>query len=211
MILGDATIGNTTVGFSTSKVDLSLSATATSAATLNTTLGKATSLSPTSTGDSIIFNRVDLSTNPTSNTTPTFNSSKGVLLTFGIFGEDVGDFSLGDGTLGYTRSSPPTSDSTLSGATSIGRPTSFSGQATSASTIFRKVNLALSSAASLTTDFASFKGKAVQVQSTATSTAVFIPEFDEIIGRTRADGTRDVVERADGERVFIIQAEGNID
>jgi hypothetical protein len=88
---------------------------------------------------------------------------------------------------------------------------SLSSTASSSLTVFKKINLALSAAASASAGFANFKGVNVQFQSTAQGTAVFIPDYDEIIGRTRADGEIDNVERADGERVFILQAEGNID
>jgi len=211
MIVGDATIGNTTVGFSTTQVDLSLSSTATTTAALTTNLGKAVSLSSTATSNVVINRKVNLSTSPTASGTATFNSLKGVNLSFDVIGPQVGDFAIGDSVIGATLGEPTATQTEAIFNSSKGITQSLSSTANSSLTVFKKINLALSAAASASADFANFKGVNVQFQSTAQGTAVFIPDYDEIIGRTRADGEIDNVERADGERVFILQAEGNID
>jgi len=211
MIVGDATIGNTTIGFSTTQVDLSLSSTATTTAALNTNLGKAVSLSSTATSSAVINRKVNLTTTPTASGTATFNSLKGVNLSFDVIGPQVGDFTIGDSVIGETLGEPTATQAEATFNSTKGITQSLSAASTSILTIFRKVNLALSAATSASADFANFKGVNVQFTSTAQGTAVFIPDYDEIIGRTRADGEIDNVERADGERVFILNAEGSID
>jgi len=122
---------------------------------------------------------------------------------------------LGNTTLGS--SAVGSIDDNFTGQTSLfsdvtkGRTVSFGSSATTGLDLFKRIDLTLQSATQSSSEWAVFKGVSVQFQSTSESTAVFVPDFDEIIGRTRADGTRNVVERADGERVFIIQATGNID
>jgi hypothetical protein len=38
-----------------------------------------------------------------------------------------------------------------------------------------------------------------------------VPDFDEIIGKSRADGTQQQIVRSNGERIFILEAQGQID
>jgi hypothetical protein len=40
---------------------------------------------------------------------------------------------------------------------------------------------------------------------------VLVPDYDEIIGKVRADGTQDDIVRSNGERDIIVEAEGTID
>jgi hypothetical protein len=159
----------------------------------------------------VINRKVNLATSPTASGTATFNSTKGVNLSFGVIGPQVGDFAIGDSVTGATLGEPTATQADATFGSTKGITQSLSAASTSNLTIFRAINVALSAVASASADFANFKGVNVQFQSTAQGTAVFIPDYDEIIGRTRADGEIDNVERADGERVFILQAEGNID
>jgi len=211
MIVGDATLGNTTVGFSSTQVDLSLSSTATSTTTFNSSLGAAVSFSSTASSSAVINRKVNLSTSPTATGSATFNSLKGVNLSLGVEGPQVGDFSLGNTVVGATLGEPTTTRTDAVFGSTKGITQSPSAASSSTLTVCKKINLALSAAASASADFANFKGVNVQFTSTAQGTAVFIPDYDEIIGRTRADGEIDNVERADGERVFILNAEGSID
>lgn len=210
MILGDATLGNTTVGFSTTQVGLTLTATATSLSELIGTAGYNLTFSSTSTSTSVIYNAVNLSYQSVASGSPTLNITKGRPVAIQPRYQTLGETTLGGSTLGLTNQTARVV-SNLFSTVSKGRTVSFTGNSISNLSIFRKVNLALSTLAAASSDWVVTKGVEVRFDSQTNTTLVLVPDFDEIVGKSRADGTQQQIVRSNGERIFILEAEGQID
>jgi hypothetical protein len=211
MLLGDATLGNTTIGFSSTQVDIALSSTVTSSYSATVTAGYNLSLDSSSTATLVFNNRVDLSAGGTTTTDLSLNSTKGINLTIGTFGPNIGAFSLGETSLGYDRASPPTTSSKATFGSTKGINQALSAISTSDLSIFNRIDLTLSTIASASSTWAITKGVDVQYDARTDTTLVLVPDYDEIIGKVRADGTQDDIVRSNGERNIIVEAEGTID
>jgi hypothetical protein len=211
MLLGDASLGNTTIGFSSTQVDISLTSTGTSTYSATVTAGYNLSLAASTTSSLIFNNRVDLSISATTTSNLNSNTTKGINLTIGTFGPNVGEFTLGETSLGYDRASPPTTDSIATFRSTKGISQSLSAISSSSLTIFNRIDLTLSALASSSSTWATTKGVELKYDANTDSTLVLVPDYEEIIGKVRADGTQDETVRSNGERNIIVEAEGTID
>ena len=124
--------------------------------------------------------------------------------------ETVGETRLGETTLGLVDQNARVI-SNVSSTVTKGRTVALDTLSESNLTVFRKVNLALSSLAAASSDWVVTKGIELRFDSETNTTLVLIPDFDEIIGKSRADGTQQQIVRSNGERIFILEAEGQID
>ena len=210
MLLGDSTLGNTTIGFSSTQVDLTLTSATTSSYTGTITAGHNLLFESTSTSSAVINNRVDLAYTASTTGGLTLNSSKGVLLSIGATGPDIGGFSVGDSNLGY-ETEPSLSTSEIVFGSTKGISQTWTASSDSNLTINRRIDLTLSALAQSSSDWVVTKGVELRFDSETNSTLVLIPDFDEIIGKSRADGTQQQIVRSNGERIFILEAEGQID
>ena len=200
MLLGDSTLGNTTIGFSSTQVDLTLTSATTSSYTGTITAGDNLLFESTSTSSAVINNRVDLAYTASTTGGFTLDSSKGILLSIGATGPDIGGFSVGDSNLGYETEPSLTTSEIVFGSTK-GISQTWTASNTSNLTINRRIDLTLSALAQSSSDWVVVKGVEVRFDSETNTTLVLVPPFDEIIGKSRANG----------ERIFILEAEGQID
>jgi len=210
MLLGDATLGNTTVGFSTTQVDIALSTTATGTATFGSSAGYNLTFGSTSTTTGVIYNAVNLTYESIATGTTTLNISKGRPVSIQPQNQTLGETTLGETTLGLTNQTTSVV-SNLFSTVAKGRTVALDAVSNSSLSIFRKVNLALSSLAAASSDWVVTKGVEVRFDSQTNTTLVLVPDFDEIIGKSRADGIQQQIVRSNGERIFILEAEGQID
>ena len=197
MLLGDSTVGNTTVGFSSTQADLAFDSTSTSSYSGTITAGFDLVFASSATSTATINKQANLTLDASVIGSATFGSTKGVNLTIGAFGPDVGDFSLGTTQLGYDRKSPPVSTSRAVFGSTKGITQSLSASASSSLSIFRRIDLTLASVATSSVEYNIIKGVEVQFDASTNSTLVLVPDFDELIGRSRADSDRTLIVRAD--------------
>jgi hypothetical protein len=122
-----------------------------------------------------------------------------------IGGETLGAFNLGAKSFNMQSLSSATFGSTK------GISQSFTASSTSNLTINRRIDLTLTALAQSSSDWVVTKGIEVRFDSQTNTTLVLVPDFDEIIGKSRADGTQQQIVRSNGERIFILEAEGQID
>jgi len=210
MLLGDATLGNTTVGFSTTQVDITLSATATGTVTFNSSAGYNLTFGSTSTATSVIYNAVNLTYESVATGTTTLNISKGRPVSIQPQNQTLGETTLGETTLGLTNQTARVV-SNLFSTVAKGRTVALDAVSSSNLRINRRVDLTLTAVAQSSSDWVVTKGVEVRFDSQTNITLVLVPDFDEIIGKSRADGTQQQIVRSNGERIFILEAEGQID
>jgi hypothetical protein len=128
----------------------------------------------------------------------------------GQFPNQIGDITLGNTKLGEVGEELSTY-SNLFANTTKGITLAMDSTAISSFNIYKKINLTIATLSTTTTTFTSTKGIDLAYASTSTGTVIFVPDYDGIVGKSRADGEQDATTRADGERIFILRAEGEID
>jgi hypothetical protein len=210
MQLGDATLGNTTIGFSSTQTDISVSATATSTLTPSATAGYNLTFAGSSTSTSVLYKAVNLSYTSVAAGTTTLNISKGRPVSIQPVSQTVGETSLGETTLGLVDQNARVI-SNLFSTVNKGRTVAFDSSVDSTLRINRRIDLTLTALAQSSSDWVVTKGIEVRFDSQTDTTLVLVPDFDEIIGKSRADGTQQQIVRSNGERIFILEAEGQID
>ncbi len=210
MQLGDATLGNTTIGFSSTQTDISVSATATSTLTASATAGYNLTFAGSSTSASVLYKAVALSYDSVAAGETTLNISKGRPASIQPVSQTLGETSLGETTLGLVDQNARVV-SNLFAAVSKGRTVAFDSSVDSTLQINRRIDLTLAALAQSSSDWVVTKGVEVRFDSQTNATLVLVPDFDEIIGKSRADGTQQQIVRSNGERIFILEAEGQID
>ena len=208
MLLGDSTVGNTTVGFSSTQADLAFDSTSTSSGTITGGVDLVFASSATSTAT--INKQANLTLDVNATGSATFGSTKGVNLSFDVLGPTLGDDTLGSRTLGVTSGERPISTSNIVFGSTKGITQSLTASATSGLSIFRRIDLALASVATSSVEYNIIKGVEVQFDSQTNTTLVLVPDFDELIGRSRADSDRSLVVRADSDRTLIVRADANL-
>lgn len=100
-------------------------------------------------------------------------------------------------TIGKALTFAPNSLGTLTPNSILGANTSLSASSTSSIRINKRVDLVLSSIAESSALFNNLKGSNLQFATTSKGTLILVPEFDELIGRSRADSDRTLIVRAD--------------
>ena len=185
-------------GLTQGKLLVNMSTVDTTGITFNTTLGSnlafdGATTSPTTFNSGLgAFFSVDSATNST--LTETINKGKQVSIQ-PVY-ETVGETSLGETTLGLIDQNARVL-SNLFSTVNKGRTVALDALSESNLTVNRKVNLALSSLAAASSDYLVTKGVEVRFDSQTNTTLVLVPDFDELIGRSRADSDRTLIVRAD--------------
>ena len=176
------------------------------------TLGKNVTLSPTATSASTFNSALGafVSAAGTAQSELSGDVTKGRPIAIQPVDNKLGDSPLGNNTLGLTNQTARVV-SNLFSSVAKGRTVALDAVSNSSLGLFRKVNLTLSSLATASSDWVVTKGIEVRVDSQTNTTLVLVPDFDEIIGKSRADGTQQQIVRSNGERIFILEAEGQID
>ncbi|HMA78369.1 MAG TPA: hypothetical protein VKP88_04540 [Candidatus Paceibacterota bacterium] len=199
-------------GSTQGKLLVNMSTVDTTGITFNSTLGSNLAIdgattSPTTFNSSLgAFFGIDAATTATLSQSIT----QGRLVSIQPVSQTVGETSLGETTLGLVDQNARVI-SNLFSTVNKGRTVALDAVSESNLTVFRKVNLVLSSLAQSSSDWVVTKGVEVRFDSQTDTTLVLVPDFDEIIGKSRADGTQQQIVRSNGERIFILEAEGQID
>ena len=210
MLLGDDALGETTVGFSSTQRDLSFTNSATTSLSGGITSGYNLSFAAASVSTAVINNRVDLVLTASVNSSFNLQSTKGVNLSLKRATNSIGETTLGESNIG-AKSFNMQSLSTATFGSTKGISQSFVASSTSSLQINRRVDLTLTAVAQSSSNWVVTKGVEVRFDSQSNTTLVLVPDFDEIIGKSRADGTQQQIVRSNGERIFILEAEGQID
>ena len=209
-------------GSTQGKLLVNMSTVDTTGITFNSTLGSnlavdGATTSPTTFNSSLgAFFSVDSATN----STLTEAINKGRQVSIQPVYETVGETSLGETTLGLVDQNARVVSNVFSTVIK-GRTVAFDSSVDSTLRINRRIDLTLSALAQSSSDWVVTKGVEVRFDSQTNTTLVLVPDFDEIIGKSRADGTQQQISQADGtqqqivrsngERIFILEAEGQID
>lgn len=197
MLLGDSTVGNTTIGFSSTQADLAFDSTSTSSYSGTITAGFDLVFASSATSTATINKQTNLTLDVDATGSATFGSTKGVNLSFGVLGPTLGDDTLGSRTLGVTSGERLASTSNIVFGSTKGITQSLTASASSSLSIFRRIDLTLASVATSSVEYNIIKGVEVQFDASTNTTLVFVPDFDELIGRSRADSDRTLIVRAD--------------